>query len=260
MNAPFRIWLKRHGESEGNVDPSIYGMKPDHMIELTPKGWEQTLTSGQKLSTLFDQISQQRDEEISLAIYHSSYLRSRQSAQGTYQGGLSAYSPRVKEDDRLIEQVFGLGDGLTDEARGQRYPDYEEKSKLHLSYDSRQFVTRAPESETRTDVAQRGKLFIDRLFREHEQHNTTDILVETHGVTLRMVWKELMQYPYEAVDQERISATQIHGSFAAMLMVVALRIMAMSCRRANCICLRLSLPLFHRRGNLLRRDSMFHRS
>ena len=36
----------RHGESEGNLDDTIYERVPDHRISLTPKGFEQARQTG----------------------------------------------------------------------------------------------------------------------------------------------------------------------------------------------------------------------
>ena len=38
---PRRIILIRHGESEGNVDSTVYSRTPDHAVELTSKGIKQ---------------------------------------------------------------------------------------------------------------------------------------------------------------------------------------------------------------------------
>jgi phosphohistidine phosphatase SixA len=43
---PKRIMLVRHGESEGNVDVSIYRTEGDAQLELTANGWEQAQKAG----------------------------------------------------------------------------------------------------------------------------------------------------------------------------------------------------------------------
>lgn len=35
---PNKLFLVRHGESEGNVNKSIYAEKPDYTLELTEAG------------------------------------------------------------------------------------------------------------------------------------------------------------------------------------------------------------------------------
>jgi len=46
LNAPKRIILVRHGQSEGNVSRGRYSEVPDNKIELTPKGHEQAEAAG----------------------------------------------------------------------------------------------------------------------------------------------------------------------------------------------------------------------
>jgi len=49
---PRRIFLIRHGQSEGNIDVHIYNKKPDFSIRLTDKGKDEIRLSGEKLSRL----------------------------------------------------------------------------------------------------------------------------------------------------------------------------------------------------------------
>jgi hypothetical protein len=51
-NKPRRIILMRHGESEGNVDPTIYSRKPDNKVELTENGHLQAKEAGKALKKL----------------------------------------------------------------------------------------------------------------------------------------------------------------------------------------------------------------
>jgi broad specificity phosphatase PhoE len=43
---PIRIFIIRHGESEGNVDKNIYLKKPDYALNLTSTGIEQARGAG----------------------------------------------------------------------------------------------------------------------------------------------------------------------------------------------------------------------
>ena len=47
---PNRIILIRHGESEGNADPSVYKSKPDYALELSAKGMQQAQKAGTELA------------------------------------------------------------------------------------------------------------------------------------------------------------------------------------------------------------------
>ena len=49
---PKRLILVRHGESEGNVDPELYGRVPDNAMHLTQLGYEQALAAGRSIKKL----------------------------------------------------------------------------------------------------------------------------------------------------------------------------------------------------------------
>ena len=53
MARPQRIVLVRHGESEGNVDETIYERVPDHALELTWRGRKQAEATGEERDRLF---------------------------------------------------------------------------------------------------------------------------------------------------------------------------------------------------------------
>ena len=75
---PRRIILARHGESEGNLDESVYSRTPDARISLTQLGKDQAVEAGKKLKE--EVINGGPDETI--YVYISPYLRSKQTYQG----------------------------------------------------------------------------------------------------------------------------------------------------------------------------------
>ncbi|CAD7941928.1 unnamed protein product [Amoebophrya sp. A120] len=56
---PSAIVFLRHGESEANVDPSLYSSKGDPYIELTPTGVLQAKQAGQRLAKVIHKLHQQ---------------------------------------------------------------------------------------------------------------------------------------------------------------------------------------------------------
>jgi hypothetical protein len=46
---PKRLILVRHGESEGNIDPLLYGRVPDNAMHLTELGYEQAVAAGESI-------------------------------------------------------------------------------------------------------------------------------------------------------------------------------------------------------------------
>ena len=92
-NRPGRIILVRHGESEGNVDDTVYERVPDHRLSLTDRGFEQARQTGEVLRTLLDGDS--------VEAYVSPYLRTRQTFAAL---ALPVAERDVRVEPRLREQ------------------------------------------------------------------------------------------------------------------------------------------------------------
>lgn len=96
---PKRIFLIRHGESEGNIDPNVYAVKPDNKIELTELGMQQADEAGKKLKQIIG------DETVCFFI--SPYKRSVQTFEMIAKHFGGKENVYFKEDPRLREQDFG---------------------------------------------------------------------------------------------------------------------------------------------------------
>ena len=70
--APERIVLLRHGESEANVDPSIYERVPDYRIPLTARGVEQAREAGERLR---EQFGERTTTEFMIEYQLTDFLR-----------------------------------------------------------------------------------------------------------------------------------------------------------------------------------------
>jgi broad specificity phosphatase PhoE len=79
-----RIFLVRHGESEGNVDKSKYFEKHDSDIELTPKGVDDALNAGLKIISILKGFQENKtyptDNPTYFNLVHSTYKRASQTA------------------------------------------------------------------------------------------------------------------------------------------------------------------------------------
>lgn len=49
---PKRLILVRHGESQGNIDPSLYTHVPDNALHLTQLGYEQAVAAGKSIKQI----------------------------------------------------------------------------------------------------------------------------------------------------------------------------------------------------------------
>ena len=95
---PKRIILIRHGQSEGNVDQSLFEFKPDYALNLTDEGIEQAKQAGMEINAVIGQEA--------LQVYVSPYYRTRQTFQ-YIQESLHNNVVKVFEDPRLREQDWG---------------------------------------------------------------------------------------------------------------------------------------------------------
>ena len=139
-----KIFLVRHGESEGNVDRDVYKTKPDHAIQLTTNGRIQAQDAGQFLHQNY--FSNQWDDPAAklsdARMWISPYDRTRQTAQDLMSTGLRVESAR--EHIALVEQQFGLFDGVADEDLPTLFPHEHAHYKKSEDFGGR-FWARMPE-------------------------------------------------------------------------------------------------------------------
>lgn len=178
---PNRIFIVRHGESQGNVDKNIYKDIPDYALKLTPKGVEQATCVGKKLrETIGDNNVQ---------FYVSPFWRTRQ----TY-FHIAKHFPvkniNFYEDLRLREQEWGQDlvtrEGYSHERENDR------DAYGHLYY-------RFRDGESCADVYDRVSDFMGTMFRDFEkEHFPQNTVIVTHGMTTRLF---LMRFFHASVEE-----------------------------------------------------------
>lgn len=166
---PKRIVLIRHGESQGNADPGIYERVPDHALDLTERGREQSDKAGQELRALFG------TEHVTAFV--SPYRRTRETFRML---GLDPATTRVKEEPRLREQDWGNLQQLAD-MDGQRAA---RDAYGHFYY-------RFAHGESGADVYDRVGAFLETMHRDFARHALRfgpdrNVLLVTHGLTMRL--------------------------------------------------------------------------
>mmetsp|Transcript_20880 Transcript_20880/g.51186 ORF Transcript_20880/g.51186 Transcript_20880/m.51186 type:complete len:390 (+) Transcript_20880:353-1522(+) len=185
----FRIWLVRHGESMGNVNPSIYRTTPDHKIPLTERGMEMAKSAGQHLAEHFQRIYETPDQMGHCRMWVSPFKRTRQTAQGILDVA-GDWVNDVRESPFLVEQDWGLFEGSGMQDAPLHYPD--EWQRLQRLRDHQgKFWARMPMGESCFDVCTRvsslfGTITRDRLTKVNVGREVVDnIIVVSHGVTIR---------------------------------------------------------------------------
>lgn len=155
----------RHGESEGNIDDTIYERVPDHRIGLTAKGFAQARHTGEKIRELLG------DE--SCEVYVSPYHRTRQTLEAL---GLPVAAYDVRVEPRLREQ---------DWANFQEAEDIAQQRELRDRYGH--FYYRFTHGESGSDVYDRVSTFLESMFRNFDTPTAPrNVVIVTHGLTMRL--------------------------------------------------------------------------
>ncbi|QFY64049.1 phosphoglycerate mutase family protein (plasmid) [Rhizobium grahamii] len=210
-----RFILLRHGESLGNLDERAYRQFGDHAVPLSQWGYRQALTAGRAIAAYLH--DHPPVEASKLTIWYSPYLRTRQSKDAVLETLPFDIVGDVREDYLLREQDFGLFTEIYDHAeRKQKFPDEFEKW-ARLRNNSGKFYARPPDGESRADVAQRVRLFLQNIV--HERDDGVDVIVVGHGVTNRAIEMNLLRHPvdwFERSDNPGNSdVTLVEGSYKA---------------------------------------------
>ncbi|KAG2374709.1 hypothetical protein C9374_010453 [Naegleria lovaniensis] len=177
---PKRIFLIRHGESEGNIDPNVYAVKPDNKIELTELGMQQADEAGKKLKQIIG------DESVCFFI--SPYKRSVQTFEMIAKHFGGKENVYYKEDPRLREQDFG---------------NFQDPADIKIRQEERRrfgsFYYRFPQGESGSDVFCRVSSFCGSMLRSMEEHRQPfdNYVLISHGLTCRLF---LMRYYHWSVD------------------------------------------------------------
>lgn len=161
---PRRIVLVRHGESEGNVDDTVYERVPDHRLSLTERGFAQAERTGHWLRGM---LSGTPD------VYVSPYLRTKQT--------LEALALPIEPGDVRIEPRL----------REQDWANFQDPDKIAAEKEARNryghFFYRFTNGESGSDVYDRVSSFLESMFRNFEgDSNRRDVVIVTHGLTMRL--------------------------------------------------------------------------
>ena len=117
-----RILLVRHGESQGNVDPTIHRTMADHAIPLSARGRAQVREAGRAVDAFFTSIYGSVERRPPIRLWTSPYRRTRETADGLEEAAGRWFIDR-KEHVLLCEQQFGLFDGIPDDELVIRFPN-----------------------------------------------------------------------------------------------------------------------------------------
>jgi broad specificity phosphatase PhoE len=194
-----KFYLVRHGQSAANIDVSILRKTPDHAVPLSKMGELQAARTGEYLARDLRDCNLNR-----VRIWASPYLRARKTAkiiQSAVEASEWPISVDYREHINLVEQQFGLFDGLSDDQLKELYPLEHEHYEKHVAYEGR-FWAKMPLGESRFDVAIRVHATLGTFQRDIVKGIET-VIVVSHGVTLRALVMQYLHRTPEWFEKER---------------------------------------------------------
>lgn len=197
---PSRLYLVRHGQSQGNVarDKSereglaTIGIDMrDVDVPLSDLGHDQGRAAGRWFAAL-------PDEQKPEVILSSPYLRARQTARHICEeGGLAGGKARTVVDERLREREFGVFDGLTTLGIRQKYPE-EAAHRARLG----KFYHRPPGGESWADVILRLRSAMNSINLHYSGRRVLIVCHQVVVLCMRYVLEELDEATILAIDKE----------------------------------------------------------
>ncbi|XP_059661829.1 phosphoglycerate mutase-like protein AT74H [Cornus florida] len=190
---PRRIILVRHGQSEGNVDESVYTRIPDPRIGITEKGVAEAEERGRRIREM---IEKDGAADWKVYFYVSPYRRTLETLRSLGTAFERSRIAGVREEPRLREQDFG---------------NFQDREKMKIEKAIRhvygRFFYRFPNGESAADVYDRitgfretlrADIDIGRFQPPGEQSPDMNLVIVSHGLTLRVF---LMRWYKWTVEQ-----------------------------------------------------------
>jgi len=200
QNWPAKLWLVRHGQSQGNVARDLANEAGHHEIAidvrdvdvpLSDLGHRQARAAGEWFASL---PKGERPE----VILTSPYIRARQTAKAICEAGALAGGPEKPiVDERLREREFGIFDRLTTTGIKARFPD-EAAHRARLG----KFYHRPPGGESWADVILRLRSVLNTI---NLHYSNKRVLVVCHQVVVlcfRYILEELEEADILTIDKQ----------------------------------------------------------
>lgn len=200
QNWPARLWLVRHGQSQGNVARDAANEAGAHEIGIDIRDVDVPLSSlgvqqAEVAGRWFAALPQGERPELILS---SPYVRARQTAKIICdQGALAGGAVRTIIDERLREREFGIFDRLTTAGIRHRFPE-EAAHRRRLG----KFYHRPPGGESWADVILRLRSVLNTI---NLQHCDKRVLIVCHQVVVlcfRYILEELDEAEILGVDKQ----------------------------------------------------------
>ena len=172
------IKLVRHGESQANIADSAQSSVADHLVPLTPRGFDQARGVGHTLGSSYLKES---------LIYTSPFLRARQTLTAILEGAeVNPEEVCVREDPRIREVEHG-------------YFNVPAQHRMIETYGH--FYYRYQGGESAADCYDRVSGFLESFVRSIQKTHSKHALLITHGLALRVFVMRFLHLTVEQFDQ-----------------------------------------------------------
>jgi broad specificity phosphatase PhoE len=199
QNWPERMWIVRHGQSQGNVardrahEAGLHEIGIDVRdvdVPLSELGFQQATAAGRWFAAL---PASDRPE----IILSSPYVRARQTAKAICEAGALSGGPQKPiVDERLREREFGIFDRLTTAGIRARFPEEaEHRSMLG------KFYHRPPGGESWADVILRLRSMLNTINLHYSDRRVMVVCHQVVVLCLRYILEELEEGEILEIDK-----------------------------------------------------------
>ena len=200
LHWPERLWLVRHGQSQGNIARDAAHEAGHDVIDLDIRDVDVPLSElgrrqAEAAGRWFAALPESEKPEVLLA---SPYIRARQTAEAICnEGGLAGGAKPTIIDERLREREFGVFDGLTTRGIRERYPtEAAHRSKIG------KFYHRPPGGESWADVILRLRSVLNTINLHYADRRVLVVCHQVVVLCMRYILEELSEGQILAIDKQ----------------------------------------------------------
>ena len=200
QNWPRRLWLVRHGQSQGNVARDLANAAGHAVIDLDVRDVDVPLSDlglrqARAAGKWFAELPGQERPEVILS---SPYLRARQTAEAICEAGaLAGEKAKSVIDERLREREFGVFDGLTTRGIREKFPE-EAAHRAKMG----KFYHRPPGGESWADVILRLRSALNTINLLYADRRVVIVCHQVVVLCFRYVLDELDEAQILAIDKQ----------------------------------------------------------
>jgi broad specificity phosphatase PhoE len=200
QNWPAKLWLVRHGQSQGNVARDAADEAGLHEIAITVRDVDVPLSElGERQAKAAGEwLAAMPEDERPEVMLSSPYLRARQTAKIMCEAGALAGDPNhTIVDERLREREFGIFDRLTTAGIRARFPEEAEHRKM-----LGKFYHRPPGGESWADVILRLRSMLNTINLHYCDRRVVVVCHQVVVLCFRYILEELDEQEILRIDRQ----------------------------------------------------------